>query len=698
MLEPLAYHARSMTVWPRLWVAACVFAATAACGRPPADQRPARSNLLLVTIDTLRADRVGVGLTPVIDAVAARGLRFTNARTVAPLTLPAHTSMLTGQLPPAHGVRLNGVTAPAGTTTIAERLRRIGYRTAAVVGAFVLDRRFGLAEGFDVYDDHIPRDASAAERLEAERPANVVIDHAIATVERLDPSQPWFLWVHLYDPHAPYISPPRSAASTSPYDAEVSLADAELGRLLTAIERRSDGAKTAVLITGDHGEGLGEHGETTHGMLLFDSTLRVPLVVVVPGMAASIRSDLVSLADITPTLLALAGQPAEPALAGRNLLDAAEKGREIYAETNYPAAAGWHPGRGLIQDRFKLIVSPGARLFDLSTDSAEQHDLASARSQTVGAMAARLAALGEATSGPAPAASAVDSETAARLRALGYVGIGSTSSSSPANPKPDAADHTQAWAAFEQSLSMRVSGDVHGALPVLAELARKNPEATVFVTAYAQALADTGRQDESLKVLRGLVRRWPDQAGLYHELAVVARAVGHAGEAQRAERAALALDPSLPTAHNGLGLILADARDYRNAAAAFAEAVKRDSSNGAYLANLGNARRALGDLAGAREAYQLAVERDGSLADAANGLGVILVQEKRPAEAVAWFERAIANDASFIEAHLNLAIALHESGQRDRALAQYRQVERLAPSGARERVAARALRQQLEGR
>ena len=179
---------------------------------------------------------------------------------------------------------------------------------------------------------------------------------------------------------------------------------------------------------------------------------------------------------------------------------------------------------------------------------------------------------------------------------------------------------------------------------------------------------------------------------------MVARAVGHAGEAQRAERAALALDQSLPTAHNGLGLILADAGDYRNAAAAFDEAIKRDPSNGAYLANLGNARRALGDLDGARQAYQLAVERDGSLADAANGLGVILVQEKRPAEAVAWFERAIANDPRFIEAQLNLAIALHESGQRDRALAQYRRVERLAPSGARERAAARALRQQLEGR
>jgi arylsulfatase A-like enzyme/Tfp pilus assembly protein PilF len=653
---------------------------------------------LLVTIDTLRADRLGVGVTPVIDAVAARGLRFTNARTVAPLTLPAHTSMLTGQLPPLHGVRLNGVTSGTGTVGIAERLRRAGYKTAAVVGAFVLDRRFGLAEGFDVYDDHIPRDASAAERLDAERPANVVVDRAISIVQDLEPSRPWFLWVHFYDPHAPY-APPRPATGTgSAYDAEVSFADTELGRLLTAIDRRGDGLNTAVVIAGDHGEGLGEHGETTHGMLLFDSTLRVPLVVAAPQVAPAVRSDLVSLIDVAPTLLALAGQSPDAALAGRNLFDGPDAERELYAETDYPAAAGWHPARALIHDRFKLISSAGSRLFDLSTDGAEKHDTASARPQTVNAMRARLETLGQLPSESRAPASAIDSETAARLRALGYVAASPASSSGPLAAKPDAAAHTEAWTAFERALSARSAGDVPGALALLTELARKHPDATVFVSTRAQVLAEAGRLDEALRAFRDILRRWPDQATLYHELAVVARATGQQAEAMRAERAALAIDPALPTAHNGLGLVLADAGDHRAAASAFAEAARRDPSNGSYLSNLGNARRALGDLAGARQAYQMAVERDGSLADAANGLGVILVQEKRAAEAIPWFERAVANDAGFVEAQLNLGIALQESGRRDRALAQYRHVERSAPEGSRERVAARELRRQLEGR
>ncbi len=687
---------------PILRAAALIaIAGASACASPPAESPAVRPNLLLVTIDTLRADRVGAGFTPVLDGLAARGVRFTDARTVAPLTLPAHTSILTGQLPPAHGVRLNGVTAKPGATAIADRLRRTGYRTAAVVGAFVLDRRFGLAEGFDAYDDAIRRDPDAAERLEAERPANLVIDRAIAMTTQFEPLQSWFLWVHLYDPHAPYVAPRVPTATTSPYDAEVSFADAELGRLLKAIDQRDDAPRTAIVVAGDHGEGLGEHGEATHGMLLFDSTLRVPLIVVAPGMSPAVRSNPVSLVDIAPTLLALAGQPSDAALPGTSLLEANDKEREIYSETDYPVSAGWHPARALIQDRFKLIASAAPRLFDLSTDAGEEHNLASSRPQAVAAMGSRLETLSPPPSGSRPAASVPDSETAARLRALGYVAASPNSPSSltsPARPKKDAADYTEAWAAFERALSSLASGDATRALPLLTDLARNYPDAPVFVSTYAQTLAEAGRPGDALRLLRELVRQRPNDATLYHELATVAQRMGRRDEALRAERAALAIDPLLPTAENGLGLLLADRGDHRGAAAAFEGAVKRDPSNGSYLTNLGNARRALGDLDGARQAYQMALDRDDSLADAANGIGVILVQQKRAAEAVMWLERAVKYDPRFIEAQLNLGIALQESGQRDRALAQYRQVERVAPAGARERAAARALRQQLEAR
>lgn len=680
----------------RVGIAVIGLAAAAGCA-PPSPVPPAvPPNVLLVTIDTWRADRLGPAQTPALEAVAGRGLRFTEARTVAPLTLPAHTSILTGLLPPAHGVHLNGMTADPGAGAVAERLRAGGYRTAAVVGAFVLDRRFGLDEGFGIYDDEIRRDPAAVDRLEAERPANLVVDRAVALLASLDRSRPWFLWVHLYDPHAPYAAP-GDAAGGSPYDAEVRFADAQVGRLLAAIDERGDMARTAIVVTGDHGEGLGEHGETTHGMLLFDATLRVPLIVAGPGIAPAVRQMPVSLVDVAPTILALAQLAPDPALPGRNLLAPIDEEGEVYAETNYPSAAGWHPARALIQGRYKFISSVRPRLFDLSADPAEQHDLSAARPQTSAAMAARLDALGQPPASARPASGPRDSDTADRLRALGYVAAGPAAAGST-DSRLDAADQTGAWTSFERALAARAAGQHRAALASLGDLVRAHPGARVFKTTYAQALADAGRAEEALRVLREMVRQWPEDATLFHELAVVALATGHRDEATRAERAALTLDPGLPAAHNGLGLVLAAQGDHRGAAAAFEEASRRDPSNGSYLANLGNARRALGDLDAARAAYEKALDRDGALADAANGLGVVLVQQGRPAEAVRWFERALATDGAFVEAHLNLGIALQESGSRDRALVQYRRTEDLAPAGTRERAAARALRLQLEGR
>ena len=270
-------------------LAGSMLVATVACGRggTPAPMRP---NVLLITIDTLRADRVGAGITPAIDALAASGLRFTAARTAVPLTLPSHTTIHTGLLPPQHGVRENGAVALGDThATMATLLKQAGYQTAAFVGAFVLDRRFGLARGFDTYDDQIPRDPDATDRLEAERPASAVADRALAWLNQQPraadhPPLPWFVWIHFYDPHAPYTPPPEFASRAhTPYDGEVCFADAQLGRIVNALRTQGALDRTLVVVCGDHGEGLGDHGERTHGMLLYDSTLRVPLVIAAPG-------------------------------------------------------------------------------------------------------------------------------------------------------------------------------------------------------------------------------------------------------------------------------------------------------------------------------------------------------------------------------------------------------------------------------
>ena len=660
----------------------------AACTRAP-EPAPARTrNLLLVTIDTLRADRVGKGLTPTLDGLAARGVRFDHARSNVPLTLPAHTSIMTGLLPPAHGARVNGVPATGVRQPLAVRLRQAGYRTGAVVGAFVLDRRFGLAEGFETYDDRVARDPDALDQLQAERPASAVIDAALHWLHGADAERPWLLWVHLYDPHAPYADS---------YDQDVARADGELRRLVAAVTARADAAHTAIVAAGDHGESLGEHGEATHGMLVFEAALRVPLIITATALPPSVRADAASLIDILPTALALTGQPQDATLPGRNLLGPADRERETYAETEYPAVAGWRPARVLVQDRWKLIGSARSMLFDLQSDPGEHADLAASRAALAQAMQARLAELARTSTAATPAtATSVDPETAARLRALGYVAP--TSARPAAGTGVDAADAIADWVVFEQALSQRDARATRDPVQAFETVARKHPDGPIFQSTYARALMEAGRAREALAIYRRAVARWPGDATLYHELAVAAREAGDATEARRAEQAALAISPEFAAARNGLGLLAADAGNHAEAAISFERASLADPTNASYLANLGNARRALGQLEGAAAAYRQALDRDATFADAANGLGVVLVQQKRAAEAVPFFERAVARDPAFAEAHLNLGIALQESGQPARALTQYRRVEEMPKAHTRERDAARALRQGLERR
>ena len=256
----------------------------------PASGRPVlgRVNVVLVTIDTLRADRIGPALTPRIVALAQQGATFTNARSNVPLTLPAHASILTGLLPPRHGVRLNGVQRlRADTPTLGRVLQSAGYRTGAFIGAYVLDSRFGLDQGFDTYDDEIPKGESVTGSLDADRRGDLVAARAIAWLRSLpDDGRPFFLWMHVYDPHAPYTPPAEwlARAKGQAYDGEVAFADAQVGALLDALPAGGRRERTLTVVAGDHGESLGEHGEAAHGMLVYEAALRVPLVLAGAGL------------------------------------------------------------------------------------------------------------------------------------------------------------------------------------------------------------------------------------------------------------------------------------------------------------------------------------------------------------------------------------------------------------------------------
>jgi choline-sulfatase len=651
--------------------------------------------VLLVTIDTMRADRLGRGFTPTLDALAREGVRFTEARATVPLTLPSHATILTGTLPPEHGVRENGTGRFDGSLpTLPGLLRDRGYQTAAFIGAFVLDRRFGLDHGFDHYDDHIPRDATASTRLEADRPAADVVGAALRWLEAADRARPSFVWVHLYDPHAPYTPPAEylDAARGHPYDGEIAYADAQVGVLLNAV-RLHAGGNLLIAVTSDHGEGLGEHGEATHGMLAYDSTLRVPLILAGREVDRGTTTPVaVSLRDLAPTLLGLVGAPTPQAMTGTHLPVRAGKPAdaalpsEIYAETIYPAAAGWSPLRVLVDGRWKLIASSTRELYDVASDPGERRELSAQHPNVAAAMeahASRIFASGTRTTGP------LTGEAADRLRALGYVAAAPAPMALPsaANPR----DAIAAWNRFEEALALAAGARSPEALPALKALADQHPGGRVFQAAYANALRQSGRARDAQRIHRAIVARWPDDPTAFHDLAVAARDAGDRDEALRAQQAALALSPQDPTALNGLGLIHSDAGRHEDAARAFEKATAADPANAAYTANLGNARRALGDLTGAERAYRRALEIDAGHADAANGLGVIHVQQRRAAEAIAWFERALRADPGSLEAQLNLGIAYQESGQIKRAAEQYRKVIAAAPGGSGERKAAQEL-------
>ena len=679
---------------------ATVAALTAACSRAPA---PVRPNVLLVTIDTFRADRVGTGVAPAIDRLAASGVRFTAARSAVPLTLPSHTTIHTGLLPPAHGVRENGVDALAGThQTIALLLKGAGYDTAAFVGAFVLDHRFGLAQGFDTYDDQIPRDPDAADRLEAERPASAVIDRALTWLDAnrqsatRNPQSAFFLWIHLYDPHAPYNPPSEFRARTStPYDGEIAYADSQLARVLDALRARGLMDRTVVAVAGDHGEGLGEHGERTHGMLLYDSTLRVPLIIAAPGQAAATRDEAVSLADLAPTILRAAGVTPPDAMKGRDLLDTVRlppsrnASADLYSETEYPRVAGWSPLQALTDGRWMTIRAGAAtEVYDLRSDPRQEHDVAASQALLAAAMAARAETIH--ASAAASNGRAISPDVQERLRSLGYVASSVQPGSASSAPNP--ATRIAMWNDFENALSA-LTAHRPDALTTLRRLASANPDAPVIQMTYARALKEAGQVDAALAVYRHAAKRWPTDAMLLHDLAVTARDAANAAkgpgakalhdEAMRADQAALTLEPNSAAAQNGLGLLAIDNDRAGDAVKAFERAATIDSNNASYWANLGNARRATGDRAGAEQAYRRALDADARTADAANGLGVLLVEANRPAEAAPWFERAIAAAPDLVEARLNLGIALQQSGQPARAAEAYRVV--LAARGGHER-------------
>jgi choline-sulfatase len=681
------------------------------CARPQRSASAANFNLLLVTVDTVRADHVGAyGYgkieTPNLDRLAAQGVRFGNAESPVPLTLPAHATILSGLLPLRHGVRNNGAERfPEEPATLATQLAASGYRTGAFIGAFVLDRRFGLARGFDRYDDDIPRERAAD--LDAERPGRIVTDRALAWLAEKS-EKPFFAWVHLYDAHAPYAPPEpfRTRYADQPYDGEIAEVDAQLGRLLAELERQGVAERTVVAVVGDHGEELGEHGELTHGLLLYEPSLHVPLLLRAPGVLPAdwVVETPVSLVDLAPTLAALLERPL-PATASRPLdgrdLSAQLRQRhepaaeELYAESLYGTCFGWSPVFALRRGGMKYIAAPRPELYDLDRDPSENSNLEARLAVEGKELATRLAALAD--SGQKAAAPAeMDAEARARLLSLGYLagaGLGSSAGTKGKDPK----DAVVLFRAFEEAHGTLVDGRLAEARTLYEKLVAADPANPVFVGQLAETCRRTGDYERAVALYRQAVTIAPQDRDARYNLAVTLQEAGRGDEAFDALQAAIRLDPRRPEAHNALGIALAFRGDLEGARQQLAQAVELDPHNSRAFNNLGNVLRDLKQPEEAERAYRRAVELAPDYADPLNGLGTLEVQVHKPADAIQYFDRALFIAPQLHEARLNRAIAEELAGNRQAAITGYR--EFLARSaGDRQFAEQRKVAQQLLAR
>lgn len=516
-----------------------------------------RPNVLLVTVDTLRADHVGAygatgASTPALDALAARGLLVERAFTAVPVTLAAHATLLTGRWPPQHGVRGNSFyRLPDRETTMAELLRAAGYRTAAVVGAAVLDHRFGLDQGFELYDDRTTSQAGTV--LIAERDASAVVSRALAWLG--EPSdRPFFLWVHLFDPHEPYRPPEPFATrfAGAPYDGEVAFVDEQVGRLLAALEAAGKLGATLTVVTADHGESLGEHGEATHGVFLYDSTLRVPLMLAGPGIARERRANVepASLVDVMPTLLGRLGIAFPPHLAGRDLLARGSAPREfVYAETFLPRDFyDWSELRALRSSRAKFIDGPVPELYDLTRDAAELQDVASTHADEVRSLSAAIDRLATPDPGVAPdaaARTAIAAELGEQLRTLGYASGGPPAAAgAPAGVRGNPKRLIHIVARMDEVLALVRSGRLTDAVTRLQAILAEDPTNFLALRTLGDALFDLGRDREGIVAYQRAIARGRDDAYFHYRLGRLYERVGDYAKAAGEFRLLVRMDGS----------------------------------------------------------------------------------------------------------------------------------------------------------
>jgi arylsulfatase A-like enzyme/lipopolysaccharide biosynthesis regulator YciM len=646
--------------------------------------------VLLVTLDTTRADRLGCyGYAPAktrhLDRLAAEGTRFETAIAPAPITLPSHSSLFTGLYPFEHGVRNNGNFYLAERfETLATRLKARGYHTGAFVSTFILDRRYGLDRGFDVYDDRMEGEYTQVVTLQAERRG----DHTALALGRFiderakQPAAPFFAWLHLYDPHEPYRPPRpfRDFFPRDPYDGEIAFTDAIVASVLDRLRGAGLLDRTLVVVTGDHGESLGEHGETTHSMFIYEGAIRVPLVLWRPGLvpAGRVVTDPVRLVDVAPTILDLVGAPALPAPHARSLVPLLEGRRAgppppAYSETLLPKFyMNWAPLRALRDGRYKLIDAPRPELYDLATDPSESRNLYAERSQTAGALRQGLERL--AAAGDAMSLQTLDREAMEKLAALGYIGAGAEPPAAEATSLADPKDFIALFDRLRQANSAVRERRFDEAIPILKKVIEGDPKNAFATLILGSAYMGKGASREAIAQFRRYLELVPTSSYAHQWMAICHVRLGERDAALREAEAALVLDPRFTDARVLKAGVLAARGEHDAAVRVLREAIATDPAKPMIRLDLAKILAEAGRRDEARAEFEALLRLEPDSVPGLTGLGAVLAGLGDLAGAEATLRRALEHEPEAAQARLNLAQVLERAKRSDEARDEYRRV------------------------
>jgi arylsulfatase A-like enzyme/Flp pilus assembly protein TadD len=657
-------------------------------------------SVLLVSIDTLRADALGcygraMARTPWIDRLAAAGVRFTEAHAHNVVTLPSHANILSGRYPYEHGIRDNsGFRFPGDMDTLATILKGAGYRTGAFVSAFTVDSRFGLDRGFEVYDDRYGDPEGRGAFLVQERPGPQTVAAALAWL--LAAEGPRFAFVHLFEPHFPY-GPPEPFASLypdEPYQGEVAAADAALEPLLRPLLEQGPAGHTLVVLTADHGESLGDHGEQSHGVFAYEATLHVPLLLFAPRLLEPrVVASAVRHVDILPTVLDALALPVPAGLPGRSLLSLAAGGGDgkesepSYFEALSTAAnRGWAPLYGLLRFPLKYVDLPIPELYDLASDPREQRNLAASRPGDLERLRERLRMLraGDRGADRAPESA----ETLERLRALGYVAAPTAALKERYTEDDDPKRLIALDAAIHEVTSRYGRGDLDGAISLCRDVVARRPM-PVSLVHLAFLLREKGDLEGAVAAGRRAVEINPRDAE------AAALLGGSLNDAGRPRQTAELLRPYAEQTRPDLDVLMAYGAALgqlgrgREALAVFARARQIDPTHAMTLVNIGTVHLLKRDFVEARRAFEAALELDPMVARAHNSLGVVAAETGHPDAAIESWKRAVELNPREWETLYNLGVVLRRQGRDEEARPYLERFVRGAPRGLYGRDTAR---------